>query len=417
MVCTICRLPTPIKVGGHFYREVNHDDRRELFLKRWQLWLGILISAVFMWYALRGLHLQEVWAALQAGNYWWLIPSVAVYFVAVWARTWRWDYMLRPLKKISVRRLFPVVVIGYMGNNIYPFRAGELLRSYVLYRRENVAVSASLATVVVERIFDGLVMLVFVFVALPLLPNLPDWVRSMVIIASLAFFGALIIFFAVAAAPSRAYQMAVLFSRLFLIPFLALARVGLRLAAAIAAPAGALPGSAGRFMRRQSARLSQALARTMQPDALARAQAPILGFAERFLTGLESLRSFRNVLMIFFTSLLIWLLETLKYWFVMHAFPFEVSFFALMLMNGIVNLATTLPSAPGYIGTFDLPGIKILNELYRVPAAVATAYTLVLHAALWLPITLLGGYYMLREGLRWADFERAGQVSEGEAVA
>jgi hypothetical protein len=69
------------------------------------------------------------------------------------------------------------------------------------------------------------------------------------------------------------------------------------------------------------------------------------------------------------------------------------------------------------VGTFDLPGIKILNELYLVPAAIATAYTLVLHAALWLPITLLGGYYMLREGLRWADFGQAGQVTEGEAIA
>ncbi len=386
-------------------------------MKRWQLWLGILISAVFMWYALRGLHLEEVRVALQAGNYWWLIPSVAVYFVAVWARTWRWDYMLRPLKRISVRRLFPVVVIGYMGNNIYPFRAGELLRSYVLYRRELVPVSASLATVVVERVFDGLVMLMFIFVALPLLPNLPDWVRTLVIIASLAFFGALLLFFVVAAVPSRAYRTAEWSSRILLRPLLALARIGLRLAAAIATYGGALPGKAGLSMQRLGARLAQSAARSAQPDALSRAQAPLLGFAERFLTGLESLRSFRNVMMIFFTSLLIWLLETLKYWFVMQAFPFNVSFFALMLMNGIVNLATTLPSAPGYVGTFDLPGIKILHELYLVPAAVATAYTLVLHAALWLPITLLGGYYMLREGLSWADFGQGGQPSEGEAIA
>jgi hypothetical protein len=64
--------------------------------------------------------------------------------------------------------------------------------------------------------------------------------------------------------------------------------------------------------------------------------------------------------MIFFTSIIIWLLETVKYWFVMHAFDFEVSFFALMLMNGVVNLATTLPSAPGYVGTFDGPGIAVL---------------------------------------------------------
>ncbi|NIV35588.1 MAG: UPF0104 family protein, partial [Anaerolineae bacterium] len=89
-----------------------------------------------------------------------------------------------------------------------------------------------------------------------------------------------------------------------------------------------------------------------------------------------------------------------KYWFVMHAFPFEVSFFALMLMNGIVNLATTIPSAPGYVGTFDAPGIAVL-EAYGVPGGLAAGYTLVLHAALWLPITALGAYYMARESLSW----------------
>lgn len=131
-----------------------------------------------------------------------------------------------------------------------------------------------------------------------------------------------------------------------------------------------------------------------------------MSFAERFLDGLESLRSFRNVIMIFFTSIIIWLLETGKYWFVMQAFDFSVSFFALMLMNGVVNLATTLPSAPGYVGTFDEPGIRTLT-LYGVEENLAGAYTLVLHAALWLPITLLGAYYMVREGMSWRDFGKA----------
>lgn len=319
----------------------------------------MIISAVFLWWALRGLKLSEVWTDMRSANYWWLIPSVAVYFLAVWARTWRWDYMLRPLKQVPLRHLFPVVVIGYMGNNIYPFRAGEVLRSYVLRQREEIPMSASLATVIVERVFDGLVMLMFVFAALPLAPIPSESIRSVVIVASIAFFGALIIFFAVAAVPQRILVIADWFTSRFL------------------------------------------------PQ---RFRVPLMDFAARFMVGLGSLRSFRNVLMIFLTSTVIWLLETVKYWFVMHAFDFEVSFFALMLMNGIVNLATTLPSAPGYIGTFDGPGIAVLT-LYGVPETIASAYTLVLHAALWLPITLLGGYYMLREGLGWSDFGRAVAVA------
>lgn len=321
--------------------------------------MGLIISAFFIWLALQGLKLDQVLVDLREANYWWLVPSVATYFVAVWVRTWRWDYMLRPLKHIPVRRLFPVVVIGYMGNNVYPFRAGELLRSYVLFRREKVAIGASLATVIVERVFDGLVMLVFVFVALPLTPIPSAEVQTVVSLASFAFFGALVVFFGLAARPTQA---------------LALTQWGSRW----------LP---------------------------TRFQQPLLDFAHRFLEGLVSLRHFRNVVMIFMTSVIIWLLETVKYWFVMHAFDFEVSFFALMLMNGIVNLMTTLPAAPGYVGTFDTPGINTLM-LYGVPQAVATAYTVVLHAALWLPITLLGGYYMVREGLGWSDFGRAVEMAD-----
>ena len=336
-------------------------------MKRVYFWIGVAVSAVFLWWALRGLDLSEVWRDVQTANYWWLLPGVAVYFVAVWARTWRWDYMLRPLKHIHLSNLFPVVVIGYMGNNIYPFRAGEVLRSYVLRRREDVPMSASLATVIVERVFDGLVMLVFVFVALPFTPIPGDdgSIRTVVITASVLFFVAMVVFFALAAMPERFYALA------------------------------------------------EWLSDKLLPDRMKR---PLLDFLQRFLTGLESLRSFKNVLMIFFTSVVIWLLETVKYWFVMHAFSFEVSFFALMLMNGIVNLATTLPSAPGYVGTFDGPGIAVLT-LYGIEQGLATAYTLVLHAALWLPITLLGGYYMLKEGLGWADFGRAVQVAEQEASA
>jgi uncharacterized protein (TIRG00374 family) len=324
-------------------------------LKRWQFWLGMAISAVFVYLALRGLDLAQVWAYIQEANYWWLIPGVAIYFFGVWARTWRWHYMLRALKPIPLRRLFPVVCIGYMGNNIYPARIGEVLRAYVLRRKEDISVSASLATILVERIFDGVVMLLFVFVGLPLAPNIPgDW-RQFVIVFSLLFFGALAVFFVVAARP----------------------------------------------------RLAQVVYNWIIDHLVPeRFREPLRGFADRFMEGLYFLRSGRDVAMIFVTSLVIWLAETGKYWFVMHAFPFEVSFFVLMLMNGVVNLATTVPSAPGYIGTFDEPGIEILKA-FGVNQDIAGAYTLVLHAALWLPITLLGAYYMWRESLTWSELRHA----------
>jgi len=141
-------------------------------MKRWYLWAGLFISVLFVWLALRGLHLEDFWQAVRNADYVWLLPGIAVYFVAVWVRAWRWHYLLQPIRQVPTTRIFPITAIGYMGNNIYPARAGEVLRAVVLQRKHNVAVSASLATIVVERIFDGVVMLAFVFINLPELARL-----------------------------------------------------------------------------------------------------------------------------------------------------------------------------------------------------------------------------------------------------
>ena len=321
--------------------------------KKALLWVGILISALLLYKAFQGLHLQTVYHALLHANYWWIVPGVAVYFVAVLLRTWRWHYLLRRIKLISVPDLFPVVTIGYMGNNIYVARAGELLRAYVLKRKEGVSISASLATIIVERIFDGLVMLLFVFVTLPFVP-MPGNLQNIVVLASMFFFGALLVFLVIAASPDKVQKW------------------------------------------------YESLVLPRLPERMGES---VGGLVERFLTGLHALRSPADLLMVFFTSILVWLAETVKYWLVMHAFPFHVPFYVLMLMNGIVNLATTIPSSPGYVGTFDLPGIEVLTA-FGIARALATAYTLVLHAALWLPITLLGAYYMWREQLSWNKVQK-----------
>ena len=330
---------------------------KSLSMKKWQFWLGLLISILFIWLALRGLHLNEFWGAVKQANYIWLIPGIAVYFIGVWVRAWRWHYLLGPIKRIPTKRIFPIVTIGYMGNNVYPARAGEVLRAVILKRREGVSVSASFATIIVERIFDGVVMLAFVFVNLPELAKMTSSsgfvgnIQQVAVIGTGVFIGALAVFLVAAMFPHITMKVAVWLLDHF-------------------APR--------RFHKR------------------------LISMTNRFLDGLASLRSPFNVLMVFFTSVIIWLLETGKYWFVMHAFDFNVSFFALMLMNGIVNLATTIPSAPGYIGTFDAPGIAVLTA-YGVEHSVAAGYTLVLHVALWLPITLLGAYYLAHEGIRWSD--------------
>src|ERR1041384_1436016 len=103
--------------------------------------------------------------------------------------------------------MFPITTIGYMGNNIYPARAGEVLRAVILKRKEGVPVSASLATIIIERIFDGVVMLAFIFVNLSELAKLTGAsgfvgnIQQVAIIGTGIFLGALLIFLMAAMFP------------------------------------------------------------------------------------------------------------------------------------------------------------------------------------------------------------------------
>src|SRR5450759_95412 len=88
-----------------------------ILMKRWQFWFGVLISAAFLWWALGKLNLGDFWQAIKTADYWWILPGIAFYFGAVWARAWRWHYLLKPIKAIKTSVMFPVTCIGYMGNN------------------------------------------------------------------------------------------------------------------------------------------------------------------------------------------------------------------------------------------------------------------------------------------------------------
>jgi hypothetical protein len=327
-------------------------------------WLGVVLSALCLYLALRGLKLDEFWRDLQQTHLLWLVPAIAVYFASVAIRAWRWGYMLRPFKKIGLGRMYATVCIGYMGNNIYPARIGEIVRAYTLQRSEGVPVATSLATVFMERLMDGIVMVGFVLVALPSVPNMNDTVRSIVALASVVFVIGAAVFFGLALAPKLAESMA------------------------------------------------GAMARKVLP---AKAQGLVMGFVQKFVAGAQCLRSPTDLLVLFTSTIVIWLMETVKYWLIWHGFSAnpgyrELPFVDFMLFNGVANLSTIIPSGPGYIGTYEAAGVAIFGAI-GIEQSLAVAYTLVMHIALWLPVTLLGGLFMLREGLRWTDLRTAQAVA------
>lgn len=339
--------------------------------RRWLFWLGLVISAIFLYLAFREINYGKLWATLKTAQWWWLVPGLIVYFTGVLVRTWRWQYLLKPLKKLSILTLFPIINIGYMGNNVFPLRMGEVLRSVVLKRREDVPISGSLATIVVERIFDAVVVVGFVLLNLGQLTHLPgaDAFSQLGTLAN--------------------WAVAVFLAGLFIFILMAM-------------------------FPKPALRLIHAVVQRFLPE---RWREPVMKISDQFLEGLMSLRSPKDALMIFLTSALIWTLETILYWCVDRSLGLGLTFGQMMLLNGVVNLVLLVPAAPGGLGTFDA-AVRAVLETFAVPPEPALGYTLILRIALWVPITLVGAVYFMREGLKWTTNVKQMQAqAEGDAPA
>jgi glycosyltransferase 2 family protein len=288
------------------------------------------------------------------------VPALAIYFFGVWLRSARWHYLLRPLRSLTPNALFPVVVIGYMANDVLPARLGEFVRAYVLGEREGMPKSAILATIAVERTFDGLAMLLFIVVVTTFFVPLDAQLQSIFQIAALVFLGALVAFFAVASSSKLAL------------------------------------------------RLIDGLARILP----ARFRPGFIGLASRFLAGLGVFQSWRLVLATFVLSVAAWLAEAGMYLLVAIGFGLTLPATAYVLTTAFANLAGMVPSAPGYVGPFEFGALASLS-LFGMSADRALSYILVLHAALLVPVTLLGFVYLWRYGLSLRSLWSSKSRSEG----
>lgn len=318
-------------------------------LRNWRLWLGLLISLGFIALAVRGQDLGRVRAALGAADYRYLPLALVLYFAGVLLRALRWRYLLAPVRPLRARDLFPIVVIGYMANNILPWRIGEVVRSYVLRVREGVPTTASLATIAVERIFDGLTMLAFLLLASLVVP-LDAQIRRGAIGAAITFAVAIGALIAIVASDS----------------------LRVRLLALVTRP---LPAALG---------------------------ARLAALVESFVGGLRILRSFNEMVLVASCSLLAWGLESSMYLVIAQGFRLPLGPAGVLMATAVANLATLIPSTPGYIGVFESGIGAVVSGLLGYEREVALSYAIVVHAALYFPITLWGLYYWARAHLSFS---------------
>jgi hypothetical protein len=333
-----------------------------LNINNWRLWLGLGVSVFFLALMAYNVNLTEIATSLAEANYLYAVPAVVIYFVAVYFRAIRWRFLLSPLASIPVNRLYPVVVIGYMSNNLMPARLGELVRSYYLAHREKVSGSSALATIAIERVYDGVTLLTFAAISAPVL----------------LLMGKLY-------ATGQAYQTAAV--------ALAIGVVALFLTALAVLTLASFPW----FFRLLDLAL-RAVPLVIRPITR--------HLAINFIGGLSVLNSPRKHLAVFALSLPIWLLEGSMYFLVSYSFGINSYFesiwillLALLLVTATSNLAGALPSSIGGIGPFELAAQQTLLVL-GVGMSVGAVYAGFLHLiTLWLPVNLVGLALLWKQNL------------------
>ena len=314
--------------------------------------VGVLISIIFLFLAFYKADFVEVWKALRRANYIYIVPNILLLLLASWFRAYRWRFMVKPIKNVKTSSLFSSTMIGLMANNLLPARLGELVRAYASGEKEKISRSASFATIVVERVFDGFAILFIFWLALAFSP-FPDWVRkgaNVILIVNLAL--------------------------LLVLIFLELR-----------------PGATINFLQKILVFLPPALSRKISQIML------------KFTDGLKVFRSWKDMLWIVVWSLVIWGMLGISNYFVLMAFdlhpPFQASFIVLIFVSFVISL----PSAPGFIGTFQWACVAALS-LYGIPADSAQAFSIVLWACQYFPVTGIGLFYLKKEHLSLKRVEK-----------
>ncbi len=319
------------------------------------LTLGLLV--VF----LRSVNVAEVWGETRRANPWFLLLALASTGATYVVRALRWQYLLAPIGPTHFSTAFRTTVIGFAATSLLPARAGEVLRPYLLARREGLNATAAFATIILERLLDLITVLL------------------------------LFAWFVLVAAPGDVTGDPAQFARIKLF--------------GLAAAGAALAGSAVFFVLAGHPERMGRLALSIERVLPARLAQIVARFVETFSQGLAVMRQPRRMLIALMLSVPLWLAIASGIWLTSQAFHITFPFRASFLVTTVLVVGVAVPT-PGAVGGFHLAYQFAAVVLFGVPADRAAGAAIVLHAISFAPVTLLGIYFMARDGVTLAGARR-----------
>jgi glycosyltransferase 2 family protein len=285
----------------------------------------------------------ETLASMRSADLRWIALAMVVYSFGFIIRSFRWRILMAPVKKVRARELYPVMMLGFLANNVLPFRMGELVRAHRTGRKFGVSRAASLGTILIERLFDTISFLT-TFVVVAIFFNFPMAVRSGAWALGLACLSVIALLFGMVRRPQWVEAL----------------------------------------LRKSPLRAAW--------------KTKLLTLSQSFTQGVLGMFRPTYLIATLVLSLSIWTLEGTVLFLIARSFDiglgYPQSFFVLFFMG----LAVTLPQAPGFVGTIELFGVSALS-LLGIPKEQGLPAILTIHACQFVYILIVGFLCLWREGL------------------
>lgn len=314
-----------------------------------KLIIGIAISAIGLLYAFREMNFNELFENLSQTHMSYVFLSMIIMVASVALRAYRWQLMLIPIQSISFKPLFGSTMIGYFGNGVLPFRLGEILRAYAISKSNSITASSAFGTIIMERLLD-LIGLAVAMIFFAYFSPLMEWSGSILIGLSVITFGGLVFIIWLGKSHSNFHEKVVHW----------------------------------KIFEKSSGK-------------------KLLSIIQNVINGLVSIRKTKHSFQLVILTLVLWILYYICTALVVIAIGIDMSWVA----TGIVLIATTLaisvPSAPGYVGTYHAATVYVLVNIFNAGLTESQAFAVLIHAVGFIPLVLIGFIYFLRSSIHFKD--------------
>jgi uncharacterized protein (TIRG00374 family) len=319
--------------------------------------ITILVSLACLVWALHGVSWTELWQEIRELDWRWVAAAALTDVFAYVVQGWRWSLILQPVAPAPVRTSARSIFVGLFANEVLPLRAGELIRCFLQARWTEIPFSVTLASALIERIFDGVVLIVGLFFSIRFLRHFPltgGQHRAIGLIAD------------------GSIALAVL-----------LVVCGALLAVAM-------------FWRKQT--LDMIL------------DARMFAWAHVFIEDLHRIGHSRFLYFSFFASILFFLIQVVPTYAIMQAYGFEsATWTQAAVLTVLLRLASVVPQAPGNVGLFQLISTLGLT-LFGLPRGMAGRFTLILWGLITLPLLIVGFIALVASGAKMGEIHREAQA-------